>query len=361
MTTVKPNQISLIPNDAELMQGILSMPKIDLHRHLTGAINAKIAVKIAAKYRVQLPTYISSELEAYLFRSRNVENLREYFSPWWDILNSMFASKEATHDIIMGVIEQAQEDNIIYLELRTGPRGFLGYKNFFTFEEYLNTIAETVAEANAKYKITTRFVLGIPRHIFGPISIQVRNRMFAKIISILSAFRDSCFVGVDLNGEEELMGGKEFKIFFEIAKDKGFGITVHAGECGSAFNVRHAVEELYAQRIGHGIAAAKDDDLLRILSDNNCALEICPETYRILKIISQMRELPLRVLQKNGVPFVICTDNPARNQTSLSEEYFKVSKAFGLSLSDLRDMVSLSLRHSFASDAIKEKIARELV
>ena len=358
--TTDQNSLFEMTSDAQLIHEILSMPKIDLHRHLTGAIDAETAVKIAAKYNVELPTYVISELEDLLFKSDSANTLQQYFHPWWEILNKLFVSKEAIHDIILEVIKKAAEDNIIYLELRMGPRGFLG-NNIFTFEQFIEAVSESVAEANATFNnIITRCILGIPRHVFGNIRPQTRNRMLARMVSIISSFRQDCFVGVDLNGDEDAISGKEFEVFFKIAKDKGLGITVHAGECGSTSNVREAVDQLYAQRIGHGLAAVHDADLLRILAERNCALEICPESNRILRKISRIEELPLKILQEYGVPFVICSDNTARNRTSLSQELFKIAKAFRFSSVTLKEITLSSLKHSFTDLETKKSIKSKL-
>lgn len=337
--------------DAALMRRLLAMPKIDLHRHLTGSIDVETAIRIAAAYDVELPTYISSELQDILFNRREIDTLKKYFTPW-SVLNKLYVSSESTREIISEAIAKAASDNVIYVEFRTSPRGFLGPNNPFTFEDYAETISAAVSEAAAKHGIVVRFILGIARHVFGRIPLEDRNRMFARIIDIISTRRD-CFVGVDLNGDETAAGGEGFGYFFRTAREKGFKATVHAGEHGPAANVRYAVENLLASRIGHGIAAAQDPDVLELLAERNCALEICPTSNAILGVATRTEDLPLRILQKSGVPFVICSDNPARCRTSLTEELFKVSRAFDMSFGDLENMVSNTLDRSFADPETK--------
>lgn len=341
-------------SDAELMHRILSMPKIDLHRHLVGSISGAIAVKVGAKYGVELPTYIASELEGILFGSQKVNTLPAYFAAW-PILERLFVSSEAIHEIIIEVIRQAAEDNVIYLELRMGPYGFLGKKPF-TFEEFVHTVSTSIAEAESKFGITTRCILGVPRHVFAKIPVHTRNRMFARMISIVYSVYPDTFVGVDLNGDESVGTGEDFKVFFRMAREKGFGITIHAGECGPAQNVEYAVKELKASRIGHGLAAAKNPNLLSLIAESNLMLEICPTSNEILSLVSRINELPLRLLTEYGVPFAICSDNPARNRTSLSEDLFKVARSFNLTESDLSKLTYSALDASFADEKTKKMI-----
>ena len=53
------------------------------------------------------------------------------------------------------------------------------------------------------------------------------------------------------------------KSIFEEAKKLGINRTVHAGEDGPSENVRIAVEEMFAQRIGHGYRVMQDKELYR--------------------------------------------------------------------------------------------------
>src|ERR1700730_13471637 len=78
-------------SDASLMHKLRYLPKIDLHRHLTGSITAETAVTLAAKYDIDFPTYVASELEGMYFSRDRVSDHREYFEPW-TILNRLFES-----------------------------------------------------------------------------------------------------------------------------------------------------------------------------------------------------------------------------------------------------------------------------
>lgn len=341
------------------MDRLLSLPKIDLHCHLTGSIDAGTVVRIAARHGVELPTYITSELDTLLYGQRKLKNYEEYFKPW-EILNSLFVSVQATREIILEVVRRAAEDNVIYVELRVSPRGFLGNQGRFGFEEFIDAVSASVAEAEARFGTIARCILGVSRHLFGPIRPDTRNRMLARIVSLISGYRPQCFVGIDLNGDEIAADAEQFEVFFRIARRKGFSATVHAGECGPSSNVEYAVKGLHAMRIGHGVAAAGDPALLSLLAAQRCALEICPTSNEMLGVVSSVSDLPLNVLREHGVPFVICSDNPARCKTSLSEELFKVATAFGLSLADVEEMVSRALEHSFADPDTKERIRGRL-
>ena len=67
---------------------------------------------------------------------------------------------------------------------------------------------------------------------------------------------------MDMAGDENCadFGAKELDLFVE-AKNTGVHRTVHAGEDGPAENVRKALDELHAERIGHGYHVIDDPEL----------------------------------------------------------------------------------------------------
>ncbi len=352
-----------LASDSELMNFILRTPKLDLHRHVTGSITAKIAIEVASKHNIHLPSVIESELDNILFHIQSTQTFEEYFGPW-KILNKLFKSAESVRDVLLSVIEEAYKDNIIYLELRIGPHGFLG-ETSFSFDEFLETIAESVDEAESRFNIIVRIILGIQRHrTFAQMSTNIRNKMLAKVISKTSNYKGKYFVGMDLNGDESVEKNEEFKTYFKLASNYGFKITAHAGEMRSLKNLNYAIEEYKTNRIGHGLAAIRNEEVLKKLSDRKCLLEICPTSNKILNQIKNISNLPLATFIENNIPFAICTDNPARNKTSLSEEFFKVIKAFessfGYAKKILRYSLYNSVNYSFVDEIIKKELKHKL-
>lgn len=352
------DQQTLFESSMDLVHELAAAPKLDLHRHLTGSITAELAVRVAAIHKINLPSYIAIELHEELFGQKKVQSLEEYFVPW-TILNRLFISPESIRAVILDVVRRAADDNVIYLELRTSPRGFLG-SDGMSFEAFLECVVSSSIEAESLYGTTTRWIIGIPRHIFGRIPADTANRMYGQMVRKIRTASLRYFVGVDLNGVETAARPEQFEAFFKIARENGLKVTAHAGEVGPADYVRTAVEALGASRIGHGIAAAQDHDLLELLARRSCALEICPTSNKLLGIVDQLSDLPFEKLLSYRVPFVICTDNPARCQTSLTEELLKVSQSCGWTSAQVRQYIYSALNFSFADHETREYLRSRL-
>ncbi|MFE1571248.1 hypothetical protein ACFIQG_05465, partial [Comamonas odontotermitis] len=169
--------------------------------------------------------------------------------------------------------------------------------------------------------------------------------------TLLQAFEDlgrpKEVVGLDLAGDEEMSYPTELPSMFRDAKDRfGLGITIHAGETGRAENVRSAVDLFDADRIGHGTAAGKDPCLLELLAERRICVEVCPISNRLTGAVPRDETHPLQEFRRHGVPFVICSDNPAIHQHGLVDDH-AAAMAEGLSICDMQQQYETAKRHSF--------------
>ncbi len=157
-------------------------------------------------------------------------------------------------------------------------------------------------------------------------------------------------VGLDLAGDEETAYPSELPSLFRQAKDRfGLGVTIHAGETGRVENVRAAVELFGADRIGHGTAAGKDPRLLEQLAKHGTCIEVCPISNRLTGAVPFDEAHPLQEFRRFGVPFVICSDNPAIHQRGLADDQ-AIAMAEGLTASDLDQQYEIAKQYSFIRD-----------
>jgi adenosine deaminase len=90
-----------------------------------------------------------------------------------------------------------------------------------------------------------------------------------------------------------------------------------------------------ADRIGHGIRAAEDQELMRRLRDDDIPLEVCITSNVCTGAVPSFEAHPVRRLYDAGVPITINTDDPALFRTSLDKEYEIAEKTFGIPAAEL--------------------------
>jgi aminodeoxyfutalosine deaminase len=154
-------------------------------------------------------------------------------------------------------------------------------------------------------------------------------------------------VGFGVGGDELGCPAAELRAAFEMAADAGLGRYVHAGEVGGPRSVRDAVEILGADRIGHGIAAAVDPELLAQLAESGVCLDVCPTSNQFTRAVEHYEDNPWPAIAEAGVPVTIGSDDPGFFGAWLDEELERCASAWRLNEEALRALMATAARYSF--------------
>jgi adenosine deaminase len=176
-------------------------------------------------------------------------------------------------------------------------------------------------------------------------------------MEVLDAARNSAsktIVAFGIGGDELSVPTEAFRPVYEAAANLGLHRLMHAGEIGGPEKIREAIELLGAERIGHGIAAIRDPELMDLLVEKKIPLEICPGSNvrtgalarQLQRDEAQIEDHPLPKLLRHGVPVVLSTDDPAMFHTTLQGEYENAAR-MGLREEELANLVEAGFRHAF--------------
>lgn len=324
---------------AELRRVLHALPKVDLHRHLEGSLRLETLAEIAREHGIDLPSYDIERLRPYVQITDDPPGFQRFLKKF-QLLRRFYTTREAVERVAYEAVIDAAFDNVRYLELRFNPAA-LAHAQGFSFHEVTAWVAESVAHAQAAARtgINVRLLCTIVRH--EPLAAA------AEIVEVALAFRDRGVVGIDLAGDELLHSARPFAPLFRHAAREGLGLTVHAGEAGGPENVREAIEQLGARRIGHGIRAIEDSTVVQLIRQRNITLEVCPTSNLQTGVMPNFGRHPLRDLYQLHVPVTVNTDDPSISDTTLTDEYLAAVKGMGLSLRDLRTFNRNAIRAAF--------------
>lgn len=309
----------------------------ELHVHMNGAIPVSTIREILADEATILPA--GFELERNLVRITPCQSLAEYLTPW-QVLRLFPRKHENLDRLTLAVLASLAENNVRFVELRSSVL-YLAALQKCSPAQALERLIESTGEAAQRHGIRRGLILTVTRGDYGAVNLS----------TLLQAYQDlgepKDVIGLDLAGDEEMTYPTELPSLFREAKDRfGLGITIHAGETGRVENVRSAVELFGADRIGHGTAAGNDPELLELLSAKGICVEVCPISNRLTGAVPPNESHPLQQFRRHGVPFVICSDNPAIHQRGLADDQ-ATAMAEGLSISDMRLQYEVAKRYSF--------------
>jgi adenosine deaminase len=151
-------------------------------------------------------------------------------------------------------------------------------------------------------------------------------------------------VGVDIAGPRP--GGRyayrDLTALVEEAREAGLGVTIHVGEEGEQHGdaeIGDVVEHLRPDRIGHGILAARNPELMQALREREIVLEMCPTSNLLTRALPDeeaVRET-FRAFVEHGVAFTIATDGPEMMRTHLRNEFELLVRIGALDEDELRE------------------------
>jgi adenosine deaminase len=320
------------------------MKKIELHCHLDGSLSVETIRQLADNLGRTLPA--DDQLKGKLQVSPQCRDLAAYLD-CFELPLSFLVTPQNFKDAVIGVLRDAAREQVIYMEIRFSPLQSDGCG--LSYAQMIEAALEGLQEGSRRYGVLGNLIV-----------CGMRHRAAEENIAMLRAARNYLGEGVcaaDLAGNEAAFPVLGQRAFFEEAKRLDIPFTIHAGECGSPESIRNALG-LGASRIGHGIAAMKDEALMDELQRRQIPLELCPISNLQTRAVSSKEEYPFRKFMDRGLKVTINTDNRTVSSTSLGQEFAWLEKEYDLTLDEARTLTANALDASFASDDVKQKIYR---
>lgn len=353
-------------NSLPTIEFIRRLPKVELHAHLSGSVSVETLIELDTSG--QLTDAAIAELK------RIPESTADCFS-YFSAIGRVIVNLERLRLCTLSVLKDFAAENTIYLELRSTPKQFLmddGTKT--STEDYVRVVRETVAEFQATQQnnsMTVRLLLTLDRARVTSVDDCVQKINEIRRLAQLEENRDFV-VGIDIAGDPSSIGALEnivipaFINHFTQEERDELSITMHTAE-----DVRQAATEtgfiiaeikrLNIRRLGHCIYLPDEqrESLMQgpeISKDFNICVELCPTSNKVcgsMKADLSDHHFPkwYNNARKNGqdgrVGVSVCTDDRGLFRCSLSSELELVTKAFGLTNTDLVSLQSDAMKGSF--------------
>ncbi len=326
---------------------LFRMPKIELHRHLEGSLRLSTLSEIAYQHGVDLPTWDPEELRPYVqVVEDDVPDFLGFLAKF-KLLRRFYPSREAVARLAYEAVTDAAADNIRYLELRFNPVA-LAHSQGFSFDDVTDWVIQASNDAQRNCDIKVGLIIQINRH---------EPQYAPQLAEIAIAKKDSGIVGLDLAGDEENFPDvTKFAKFYQRARAEGLHITIHAAEVGSPSNAVRAIQELGAERIGHGVQIQRDLEVVDLVKKHHVTLEMCPTSNLQTGIVSRMNQHPIFAYHKIGIPVTINTDDPSICNVTLTDEFEAVARGIGVPLTALRDIVLNAAHAAFLPPDEKQQL-----
>lgn len=336
----------ILPEVAEFYK---VLPKVELHRHLEGSLRVPTMMEIVRAHEMDVKNtgYLRPLVQVDHDEPYTFENFLSKFGT----LRLFYKSPDIIKRISWEAVEDAAEDNVRYMELRFTPVA-LSRAEGFPMAQVVDWVIDSVYQAAEHFQVMVRLIISINRHE----SIDLAR----EALDIAMKRQTDGIVGVDLAGNEADFSSEPFKDLFDEARQEGLKITIHAGEWSGAENVRQAIEDLGADRIGHGIRVLEDPAVVALARERGTPFEVCVTSNHHSGVVESITNHPIKDMIEAGLNVTINTDDPSISKINLSSEYQTVHNDLGISMDMIGTRVKAAAQGAFLPTELRKKLANTI-
>lgn len=316
--------------------------KAELHCHIEGAAAPELVIEQARKYNADWTPFIKDgSFVWHDFTS---------FLAAYDFSADLFRSEDDYARLAEHYLTSLARDGAIYSETFTSPDHAM--RAGLSPQAYTDALGEGMRRAKAKTGIEARMIVTGVRHV-GVDSIEAAARFAAKC-------KHPLVTGFGVAGDERMGDFEDYVRAFEIAREAGLGITVHAGELMGWQSVQAAVDHIRPSRIGHGVRAIENPDLVKRLAESGIVLEVCPGSNVALSVFGSFADHPFPKLLAAGCKVTLSSDDPPYFWTSLKREYDIAEEHWGMDRKQLNAITRTALQAAFVDTATRKELLARL-
>ena len=307
---------------------IVTLPKAELHLHLEGAIDPTTLLELRQRHG----------------KSSTLAEIEQLYS-YQDFNGFLMAFKAVTEDlqtaddyelITYRLMERLRAQNVLHAEVYVSVGVCLWRKQNF------DALFEGMERGRERGSVTSVFPCygSLMRYAsLAPVAAR-------EVFEVAVRYRERKVVAIGMGGDEQKGPPELFRDAYAYAADNGLHLTAHAGENAGPESIWGALN-LRAERIGHGLTAAQDPELVEELATRQVPVEICITSNLRTGACPSLNAHPVRQYFDQGIMITLNTDDPAMFRTSLAREYQLAQQSFGFNEEHLRELARNSFEASF--------------
>lgn len=324
---------------------LATLPKAHLHLHFTGSMRPETMIQLAEEQGVRLPSHLLDHDPLTV-----PADARGWFrfQRSYDSARSLVRSEDVMRRVISEAAADDAAEGSVRLEIQVDPTSYAPYVGGLT--PALEIVLDEAKKASRETGVEIGVIVAASR---------TRHPLDARVLARLAAQyagdQPGDVIGFGLSNDERTGDTATFANAFQIAKRAGLMLVPHGGELLGPQSIREVVGHLAPQRLGHGVRAAEDRDLLNRLVDDGIAFEICPTSNVSLGVYHDKKEVPLRQFLDAGATIALGADDPLLFRSRLVDQYKMAQDSHGFTSRQLASLARSSIEASRASAASKQK------
>jgi len=324
---------------------IKALPKVEQHVHIVGSTRPETLLWLLREGGLRKP-----------FRTvKDVRRFFEYrdFPHFINVYETVFrciTQEDQFERITYEMLEDEARCNVRCVEASFSAPDHV--KEGLDYELMLDAINRGVCHAHRDFGIQCNLRIDLVRNYGPDVGIQVLGWIENK--------RDN-IVSIDIGGSEEKFPPKPFAYVYQRAREMDLHLVAHAGEAAGPESIWDAIKYLNVERIGHGVAAKQDPELIDYLLKQDIAIEMCPTSNLRTGVVSSLGRHPIRDFFEKGIKVTVNTDDPSMFNTDMNNEYLQLHRQLDFTVSELFRLTLNALDSSFLSETRKVQLHKSFI
>ena len=227
------------------------LPKVELHLHLEGSIEPETLVALSQRHDAHPLTLADARA---LYTYKDFLGFMDSFKAMSQRLHTPEDYELITYNMVRALAAQGIVHAEVYISF-----GIIFYWHKVEVEPYVEAIERARIRGEKEFGTTIYWLIDAVRH-FGA---EEASRVFRKAAELRAQYPS--IVGIGIGGDEARGPASLFKDSYAEARAAGLRLTAHAGESGGPIDGPASIWaaiNIGAERIGHGLAAQHDAELL---------------------------------------------------------------------------------------------------
>ena len=301
---------------------------VELHLHLDGSLRPETVWELAKEQGVELPAKSAEEVKYMMEVPEDCKTLEEYLERF-DLPLLVLQKADAIERVSFEPVEDLAKEGGEYAELRFAPQ--FSIKDGLTQDE---VVEAAIRGAERGMKMYPQIRVGL---ILCCMRGADNEELNMQTVETAKKYLGDVVCAVDIAGAEGLFPTENFAPVFAKAREYGVPMTLHAGEAAGPDSMKTALS-FGTKRIGHGVAAINDPELIKRLIDENVTLEVCVTSNYHTKVVPAIRMHPIHKLLEAGVHVTVNSDNRTCSRTTLQKEKEVLKEELGFTDEEIEKM-----------------------
>lgn len=316
---------------------IKEQKKVELHRHLEGAIPVQKFWDLIQKKKIDVGYSQFDQVKSDLQIEGPMQSLKDVLKAF-TVVQKYFVNFELVAELVKSAFEQAYSEGIRHLEFRFSPE-YMASLHQLDWDKLMQTLVDVQSQFQNQHADFKSGYIAIVSRFYGLDSAQ-------RTVDFAINWKDH-LIGFDFADDEIQYPSKDFLPYAKQVHQIGLPLTVHTGEGTPPEYIREVLETFEPKRLGHATTLIQDEKLVEYCLQKNICIESCPTSNYITQVVPDLKNHPIKALFEKGVEVTLNTDDPTPFVCTLDSEWQVALDEIGLSKDDLLKMNQTALKHSF--------------